>query len=74
MDIGGGVPLTDRLMRSLSFFFLSFFFFFFSGVVGVAGDNGSNIGDSLSTDCARDGDSYDICVWVWRMKKIISFF
>lgn len=64
-DVGGGVPLTDRLRRSLSFFFLSFFFFFlFSGVVGVAGDSGSSIGDNLSADCT--GDSYDI----WREKSI----
>lgn len=55
---GGGVPLTERRARSLSFFFLSFFFFFRSGV-GVAGDNGSSIGDASFS--AIGGVSYDSC-------------
>lgn len=50
----GGVPLTERRLRSLSFRFLSFFFFFMTGVVGVSGDSGSTIGD-----CSA-GDSNDI--------------
>lgn len=62
-DTSGGVPLTDRRTRSLSFFFLSFFFFFLSGV-GVAGDNGSSIGDCFS---AIGGVSYDSCGMEFKM-------
>lgn len=53
----GGVPLTERRLRSLSFRFLSFFFFFMTGVVGVSGDSGSTMGDCSageSNDTERD--------------------